>query len=128
MKLEFALADRLMHTGIAMPRDPRQHSPSHVPVPRRGERRQANVLRRVPLTGGLGLVLNDRRSYRERRRARHDAALPPPCALLQYRDDPPSRGFLGQVSDWTRAALGSWILRRLGQPWRARTRPPAGRP
>ncbi|HZX32281.1 MAG TPA: hypothetical protein VFF03_13100 [Rhodocyclaceae bacterium] len=111
-----------------MPRDPRQHSPSHAPVPREGDRRQANVLRRVPLSGGLGLVFNDRRSYRERRRTRHDSALPPPCALLQHRDSQAPRGFLGQVSAWTRTALGGWILRRLSQPWRARTRPPAGRP
>ena len=92
--------------------------PKHL-QPRQGERRQVNALKGVPLTGGLGLVFNERRTHRERRRLRRPPQSPP-CALLQDKsENPHSRGILGNVSSGLeRTAIGAWLKRRLKRPWR----------
>lgn len=124
-----SLTGRLAQTGIGMFRDRSQFSRPRPPMPRQGDRRRINALKGIPLTGGLGLVFNDRRSYRERRSKRRKANPAPPCALLQQRDPQPAPGFLGNLSPGLSAsAIGAWLKRCLGYAWRARIRRPAGRP
>src|SRR5690348_10140928 len=105
---------------MEMTRNPDEHSQPKQFVPRRGDRRQVNALKGVPLIGGLGLVFNDRRSHRERRRIRQETYQPPPCALLQRKEqDRPAPGLLGNISSgWDRTRLGAWIQRCLKTPWR----------
>lgn len=121
---------RPTQTGISMPTDSRQPSRPKPLVPRQKDRRQVNSLRGVPLIGGLGLVFNDRRTYRERRRSRRGPKQAAPCALLRGKEtDRTRQGFLGSLSSgWRQTGLGAWIRRYLKHPWRSKARPPAERP
>lgn len=120
-----------------MTMDTSLHSRPKQFLPRQAERRKPVVMRGKPLIGGLGLVINERRSRRERRRqpwTRPPEAL---CALLQRKGtDRQGRSFLpglqagpgkvrgaavpGPASQSAAARLlqlGSWLKRRLKSPW-----------
>lgn len=113
-----------------MTRDPSHYSRMKRVIPRQADRRRVNALKGVPLIGGLGLVFNERRSHRERRRSRRSVSHAPPCALLQGQEPAfPEPGLFRSLrSGWHRTAIGAWIRRHLKYPWNPKARRPGEQP